>query len=327
MLAFLAIVLLPGAPRSEIARLRFADAVRESDRIVRAEVVRIHEVPVEPAAAEDEELHLPLRVAELRVLETLKGREAPEPLLVLASGTWQCDATSAEVGERGLFLLREQGGAHPSRLAAWSLACELEFPGAKVERIVGSGQGKLVEVRREGRLLLEGRGIDVPADLKALREGWRVLAEPEELVRFVRETIAKQRRPLLTAERLARARNESRWRFVLARDRTATLTLDDVTRELRIGSMRSLERALLQAPPPASGASLMLAADRDADVRLVLHARDGDRELLVQFRRGAPPPDVPDAIYVDALWTALAGELSALPAASELARLRTRTRR
>jgi hypothetical protein len=314
--AHLGLLLLAAAPRAEITPLSFADAVREADRIVYAEVVRIHDVPSERRDEDDEQG--PIRVAELRVEDTLKGPRTSEPVLVLASPTWSCDATNVRLDEHGLFFLATPTSWEQQK-PSWHRACALEFPAWSVEVIVGSGQGEILEKTHDGRVLLWS-AIELPSDVPRLRLHECELFERAVIELLVQDTLEMQRRPLLTAELLAPMRADG-WRLYLRRDRTGELTAGETPRMVVLESLRSLEHHLLKARPPKTGCTFVLPGDRDETVRLVLHARDRNRELLLHFRRDASAAGDPDTTYVDDVWNALASELRDLETVSDSIRI------
>ena len=94
-----AAALLLNAPLA-VARVQgvsLAELVQLSDQVVVGKVLRVHQVSG-------------LRVAEVEVVETLKGQTPVPHLFFLAQPTWICDVTEAEAGETALLFLEASDG-------------------------------------------------------------------------------------------------------------------------------------------------------------------------------------------------------------------------
>jgi HEAT repeat protein len=95
VLALVVLAAMAPVGRTENLTLDLLHLVRVSERIVVGRVTKVHEIdlPGKP------------RVAEVEVLRRVFGPEGKR-IFVLASGTWACDESHAEEGERALFFLR-----------------------------------------------------------------------------------------------------------------------------------------------------------------------------------------------------------------------------
>src|SRR5688572_30812051 len=90
----LALVAGATAASAKVGSIPLADLARGSDHVVVARVASM---------AQDDERH---DWARLEILETWKGAP-PASLEVLASPTWTCDITTAQVGETALFFVHD----------------------------------------------------------------------------------------------------------------------------------------------------------------------------------------------------------------------------
>jgi hypothetical protein len=107
LLTAVAICTTPAVARVEPVTLK--ELVSSSDMIVLATVTRVEDAPSGLKHGEGLPDRRPLRVATARVLEVWKGSPEPE-VHYMASRSWVCDVTEANVGERAiLFLSRCKG--------------------------------------------------------------------------------------------------------------------------------------------------------------------------------------------------------------------------
>ena len=133
-------VRLPTA-HAEVAQITLGRLGGIADAIVVGRVARTIEVPVETLP--DAEVSLTkATVAEVVVLEWLKGKPRPKTLWYWAEGTWTCDVTQAIKGERGLYFLEATGVGDlvtPESMKRLSKATL----GAPLYRVAWSGRGRM----------------------------------------------------------------------------------------------------------------------------------------------------------------------------------------
>jgi hypothetical protein len=98
LLATVAVLLDAPLGSAKVAGVSLAELVQLSDEVVVGKVLRVHQVSG-------------LRIAEVDVVETLKGQSAIPTLFFLAQPTWICDITEAEAGETALLFLQKSDGA------------------------------------------------------------------------------------------------------------------------------------------------------------------------------------------------------------------------
>jgi len=157
------LLLFAAAAGGSVAKgyLALTDKVDRSTFICIGRVVEIVKVPA-PA-----ELHSPneeLPIARVEVERVFKGDRSRSVIHHEAWSTWKCDTTSAEVGERALFLLAPgvlEGRARNVRQSTYAAI------GADVVlRNVGSGDG-IVDIEGEG----EGARVHCPGAPYVLSDG------------------------------------------------------------------------------------------------------------------------------------------------------------
>jgi hypothetical protein len=93
----------------KVKKIEFKDLVARSDLIVTVKVTKIEPGPntlhkIDPGMP-------PLKIATAEVLETWKGKPLREVRFV-ASPTWMCDTSHAEVGERLVVFLGKETDSH-----------------------------------------------------------------------------------------------------------------------------------------------------------------------------------------------------------------------
>src|SRR5437660_1531579 len=88
--------------RASVREIALSDLAGSSEQIVLARVIKVEEGP--PGLARLDPSMPPLKVATARVIETWKGQPGREVRYV-ASPSWVCDTSHAEVGEQVVFFL------------------------------------------------------------------------------------------------------------------------------------------------------------------------------------------------------------------------------
>jgi hypothetical protein len=186
----LAAVLVALAPAGSPARkgFRFLDQmVDECDLICIGRVENVLIVPMpqpvagprivpEPVAARDE-----VRIARVAVERWIKGSERPGVIHHEAWGTWTCDTTHAEVGERAVLFLCRKGEIAQASENVRS-AVHLVIGSDEIYRNYNSGDGIL-------RILDEGGSEYVGTSMSALRIPGedRHIARLTDVVRYVED--------------------------------------------------------------------------------------------------------------------------------------------
>jgi hypothetical protein len=237
------------AAPAKVAPIRFEDLVRYSDLVVVGSVVRIETLDSHARPGTDPGLlfdRLPPKVpfAELAVQRVLKGEPSVERVVYLATGTWTCDITTAELGERVLLFLSKEEG---SKLIVPELRAEVaaQFPGSTTANILWSGRGRMpVDVRNEGEFATYWEGdVILPEDFPSV-------AGPEPEYDFIRSArvsdFAQRIQGLLESQR-------------------ATWVRASVTE------------------PRGDSLAWDLDIAWDLGVRLVIHEAAGDREALFRL--------------------------------------------
>jgi len=155
----LALAALPAASPVKVGTISFEVLVRKADAIVVGTVERV------AVAGET-------RGARLRVEETLAG-DSVKALAFVACGTWTCDITTAETGERVLLFLRrpsaekeEPGRTGPGSLADRAALAE-DLQAGSLHFVCHSGRGRMPVHATETGVHVQAYG-----DNEELREGW-----------------------------------------------------------------------------------------------------------------------------------------------------------
>ena len=161
-IAILAITAVAGLPVNLAARvgsISFEDLVKRSDYIVVGEVVAVDNVEQ-------------IKVAKVHVTRTLKGSPTQD-VYFLASPTWTCDITSAEVGEKALFFFtKNQSATNPKTQPFFQIA--------------HSGRGKMPLRQIEGiDFVTSWSDVRLPKEINTV-------AGPEPKYEFIRSAPLEQ---------------------------------------------------------------------------------------------------------------------------------------
>lgn len=129
-IAAIVCVLFPSQAQADVREVTLGNLATRSDLIVVARVVAVQDAPKEGQEAGSD--LGPLRVARAQVIENWKGATVREVQFV-ASPTWMCDTSSAEVGELVvLFLEKTKGSEYLSIAHAGRGRMPLRVVGSKM---------------------------------------------------------------------------------------------------------------------------------------------------------------------------------------------------
>lgn len=283
------------APRSattswDVRPARLAELVRCADWIVVGQVTRVVERVANPDRS-DETLGLlqgypGLRVAEIKVLESLKG-SPPARLAFLAQGTGLCDVTTAKRGETALLFLHrtDRPGDQSSKLRE-SVQSRL---GVEFSRVTWWGLGRMVIVRDgEREHAAVSSDVKLPPSVGAVREGPFKLAPLGKLKAAIAAWVREQPgRPLLEARTTESAPGRSPWELFVAGDRSARLVVHepagdrDRRFEVPCRAMESIENVFAWMAQDAT--ATLGVADSTAPVRTLRWFDRGNARTIELF--------------------------------------------
>lgn len=307
----------------KVAPVTLDELVTMSDAIVIGEVERVVDVKSTFASwFAPEELDLPTwPIAELKVLQTLKGDSAITKRRFAAFKTWTCDISDAKVGERALYFLADMD---PASELGEALVPEIEdeFGTREAAWIAHSGRGAMPLSTVDGREYVTCwvGDVEVPERLPRIvsTDGYDFIKRLElvPLLDEVRARIAAQRAVCFEAE-VHRAPGVESWKLSVRGDRTATLTVGDagaIAREWKLETrgFRALRRrlddnrslkdgAVFGGPGTANGERVLRLLDRAEPVSVVI--RDLDPLQAYTWRR---TEGLRDALE---LWSAIRGDI------------------
>ena len=152
----LAVAAIAGFPVNSAARvmsISFDDLIKRSEYIVIGQVVSVKGVE-------------PTKVAKVHVTRVLKGSPTQE-LYYLASRTWTCDISSAEVGERALFFfgkyqfaVNPKSRPVPNGNGSVRISGDFEEPMGFREQVQAESRTPLLQIAHSGRGKMPLRRID-----------------------------------------------------------------------------------------------------------------------------------------------------------------------
>lgn len=302
------------APPS-VGPMSLFEMVRDSDAVVVARVVASEELPLE-SGTRSWIGRGPLKLGRLEVEQWIKGAPTGSSLVFLNQGTWTCDITGAEVGERALWFLVRDGcdSSYRPHISGY----DSTFGDAPLHRVLHSGRGQMnLRALGERSLVTVWRGSVI------LPEGapWEVGPQPEYsfipsielgwLKGRIAGIIDTQRAVHLRAAAHSGAPGAP-WELTLRWDRTASLRVrgpdGGLTRELALEacSLRNLDRALEAAIHLRELHELGEPGSSGLQRELTLHTPKGPFELRIGHLGAARTPPV--AAFTS-IWSAIEGLL------------------
>lgn len=310
MLLELLLASAPIAP-AKVGPITLSELVCLADVVVVARVRASEPVAVvQPADVLLSAVGLSLEIGELEVETWLKGSPTEQPLVFVNQGTWVCDVTGAEVGERALyFLMREEPKfAFTPHLVGYAE----RFGERPLHSVVHSGRGQM-RLRTDvgsGPERVWPRGVQLPED--APRDN---SSDPELmhslpfdwLQRQVAAEVQAQRAPWIEL-RASNGAEGDPWEFEVRGDRTATLrvaTADGERRhELTLSQRdwRQTRTCLRVVTSRRRGRDFGAAAEGRWAREVLVRSEYG----VLAIRSSAPPPlSEPDFAAFDELWATL----------------------
>ena len=125
-----AVLLLSASPAiAKVASVSLPELVQLSDQVVIGRVLRLHRVSG-------------LQIAEVEVVETLKGDSRVSRVFFLAQPTWICDITEAEPEETALLFLVSRTAPSNSRTCRRAMESSERRPVASGAILIGCAQGR-----------------------------------------------------------------------------------------------------------------------------------------------------------------------------------------
>jgi len=169
LLSIITMALWPTQAEAELSPSSLVRLAAQSDLVFVGRVERVIEMPVK--ALDDVDL-IPLTeasLAEVTVLEWIKGTQQTKTLWLWASATWVCDVTMAIEGEVAVFYLDGQGVADVVTAASVKRV-NAATRGAPVHRIAMFGRGRMPIREIAGRAYATVWTSDVrlPADFDTI---------------------------------------------------------------------------------------------------------------------------------------------------------------
>lgn len=230
MITELALALSSAAVPAKVRSLTLADMVRNADAIAVARVIGNVELPLsgepEPGLMG---LRRSVKLGLAQPERWLKGEPSSEPLVFVNQGTWTCDITGAELGERALFFFTRESKARALSQRAQGYA--ERFGSRPLHYVTHSGRGQMALRAVAGRELATVWNGDV-----RLPKGAPIEPGPESEYSFivsldlawlapaVEEIRLAQKQPWIRAAALSGG-SGTPWELVLRGDRTGTLKL------------------------------------------------------------------------------------------------------
>jgi hypothetical protein len=256
----------PASPK--VASITLEDLVRFSDVVVVGKVER--EAPILRTNAAErqspdafDEVPNEVRIAEIKVSRVLKGPAPLDTVLYLATPTWTCDVTTANVGESALFFLSGSAG---DKVIDDLLRADIHsvFPQGEAMRLMWAGRG---------RMPLGPRGVTYWTDVIMPEDCPDVDGPEPKYSTFIRsvsltwisdailKAVEEQRRLWLRAS-VADVR-EGAWDLELTRDRHGRVVVHEpsgdrerkfvLDSESGMGLLRALRRIRTDAIPETIG--------------------------------------------------------------------------
>lgn len=310
MLLELLLASAPIAP-AKVGPITLSEIVCLADIVVVARVCASEPVATAPSAGElVRQFHGSLEIGQLAVETWLKGAPTEQPLVFVNQGTWACDVTGAEVGERALyFLTREEAeSGYQSHLVGYAE----RFGARPLHRVAHSGRGQM-QLRTDigsglERVWLGGVGLpeDAPRDNSSDSELMHSLPF-DWLKRQVAAEVQAQRAPWIELRARTGAEGEP-WEFEVRGDRTATLrvaTADGERRHELILSQRDwrqIRKCLRVVTSRRRSRDFGAAAEGRWARDVLVRSEYG----VLAIRSSAPPPlSEPDFAAFDELWATL----------------------
>ena len=240
------------SPSSKVANIRLAELTRFAEVICVGRVEEVFELVQPPPEESIWPVSAPIGewarvpVAKVRVERGLKGVGEGDVVYFLARGTWTCDITRAEVGERALFFLNESDWSDRLQREA-RVELKKRAASAPVYAVAHSGRGRMPLCAVEGNEYATfWSEVVLPEDLPTI-------ADPEEERSFIRgvhlpsmeerlATLVSAQYPSFSLSYRQALSPDRGWRFRVWGDGYALLFVEDPKTPQRIESRVPAER-------------------------------------------------------------------------------------